>query len=107
MSYDILKKPTGKSATIKIDESIRNQIVNFKNHLNEMMEDQDLSQAETRAIEVIINELDDYDRNFIIAYFHIADQSPAALAHLFCCEPYVVKKRIDRIIKLIRKKCIL
>ena len=60
---DIIRKRRGKCLAIKIDDDIRNQIKSFKDRLLEMYIYDELPELDRIAINIILNDLDEYDRN--------------------------------------------
>lgn len=98
---DILKKPRGKTTAIIIDEEVRYQVRTFKHRLREMAEspDNEVREIDKKSIDVILNDLDEYDQNILIAYYAVANCSPTALGKLFGVKGPIIANRIKRIIK--------
>lgn len=92
------------SSPITITPEIRSSIESFKKRLKEMAEQPDETSAfDARTIDIILNKLDDYDRNIICAYYSIADSSPSKMAKCLGVASSVLTNRISRIKKQIQK----
>lgn len=101
----ILKKPNGKSKAIIIDYQTQSIIRSFKDRYRELLNTEDeVRDIDKTSIQVILNELDEFDQNILIAYFAIADSSPSKLAKVFGVAPSVITSRINKIIKYVRTR---
>lgn len=101
---EILKKKGVRSGPITITPEIREQIREFRDRLIDTGSRPDETSAfDARTIDIIINELDDYDRNMILAYFSVADGSPMLLARLLKVSPPVVIRRMRQITNKIKQ----
>lgn len=95
----------GKCRPITIDSQVRSKIESFKNRLLQMAEQPDETSAfDARSIDIIINKLDDYDRNLLIAYYAVADCSPTRLGDLIGIDKTMVSQKIKKIINNIKKE---
>lgn len=101
---DILKKSRGKSVAIKIDDDIRAQIKAFKDRLIEMSEYDELRDIDIKTIQFIINELDEYDRNILIAFYAVADQSPSKLGRMLGVSPNNIIYQLKKIQTYVRNR---
>lgn len=89
---------------LKITKEVREEIRVFKQRLMEMASQPDETSAfDARTIHLIMNELDDYNRNILLAYYSVAGCSATALANLFGVSPTVIYTRLRRITNAIRK----
>ena len=95
----VLKARTNKSVPIHIDNETQQKIKAFKDRLIEMVENGDVREIDKASIYVIMNELDPYNENILIAYYGIVDCSASALAKLFGVSCTVISQRINKIIK--------
>lgn len=103
----IIKKQQGKSKAIIIDYHTQSIIKSFKERYRELLTtDDELRPIDKVTISVILNELDEFDQNILIAYYAIADSSPAKLAKVFGVNSSVITNRINKIIKYVRDKSI-
>lgn len=101
----ILKKPNGKSKAIIIDHQTQSIIRSFKERYRELLDtDDEVRDIDKISIQVILNELDEFDQNILIAYFAIADSSPTKLAKVFGVAPSVITNRINKIISNVRSR---
>lgn len=101
----VLKKPSGKSKAIIIDYRTQSIIRSFKERYRELLNtDDEVRDIDKISIQVILNELDEFDQNILIAYFAIADSSPTKLAKVFGVAPSVITSRINKIIKYVRNR---
>lgn len=100
---EVLKKKGVRSGHITITPQTKQQIQLFKDRLIDIANRPDeTSEFDVRTVDIIFNELDDYDRNLLIAYYAIADCNTNALAQILCCGPQVVFRRIKMIQNKIR-----
>lgn len=101
----ILKKPYGKSKAIVIDYRTQSIIKSFKERYRELLNtDDEVRDIDKVSIQVILNELDEFDQNILIAYFAIAEASATKLAKVFSVNPSVITSRINKIIKYVRNR---
>lgn len=104
---DIIKKSKGKSSTIIIDDQVRKEIKSVKKRYEELLDtDDEIRDIDKISISVILNELDEFDQNILIAYFTIADSTPTKLARLFGVAPSVISSRVNKIIKYVHNRSI-
>lgn len=103
---DILKKPHGKSNAIIINSEVRHHVKAFKHRLKEMAEspDNEVRDIDKESISVILNDLDEFDQNILIAFYAVANCSPSALAKLFGVKPTVITSRIKKIQKYVHNR---
>lgn len=94
----IFKKNKGKSLPIAITPDIQRSIKSFKLRLQEMCDNQEVNNSYQRIIQYLLNELDEYDLNILIAFYDQADCSPSKLSKLLGVDPSNVTKRIRNII---------
>lgn len=98
-----LKK--GNSKTLVITPEVRREIREFRDRLIDIRERPDeTSHFDVRTIDIIINELDDYDRNMLLAYYSIGEGRPSVLAKYLNITPQAVDQRMKKIHTKIRKK---
>lgn len=100
---EIMKKPKGKCIPYVINDEVRKRIRSFSEMLAEMKNDYGSMSEQARTIDIILNELDAFDRNFIIAYYEYGE-SPSILGKLFGVSPAVILSRVKKIIKTIQEK---
>lgn len=101
----VMKKPSGKSKAIIIDYRTQSIIRSFKERYRELLDtDDEVRDIDKISIRVILNELDEFDQNILIAYFAIADSSPTKLAKVFGVAPSVITSRINKIVKYVRNR---
>ena len=99
---EIIKKSRFKSVPIVITPEIREQIRLFKERLTDMLEDNIVDNYDAKTIDIVLNQLDDYDRNILIAYYELANCSITNLSRIFNISKEVLKRRI----KIIQNKII-
>lgn len=97
---DIIKKNVGKCQPIIIDDDLKYQIKSFKNRLLEMREYEEVDYRESLIIDAIFNDLDEYDRNILIASQIITSKS--SLGRLLGTTPSVIYSRITKINKILK-----
>lgn len=105
----IIRKPNGKSKAIRIDYSTQTEIKSFKNRYRQILEsdyDDEVRPIDKITITVILNELDEFDQNILIAFYAIADSSPTKLARVFGVAPSVITSRINKIQNYVRNRSI-
>ena len=101
----ILKKPNGKSKAITIDYQTQSTIKSFKERYRELLQSEDeIRDIDKLSIQVILNDLDEFDQNILIAYYAIAGGSAATLARVFGVNSSVITNRINKIIKYVRNR---
>lgn len=101
---EVLKKERGKCVPIVITPEIREQIKFFKERLLLIYDDPTMSsEFDVRTIDIIFNELDDYDRNLLFAYYAIADCKYSNLAKLFNVSQPVILRKITTILNKIKE----
>lgn len=101
----ILKKPNGKSKAIVIDHQTQSSIKSFKDRYRELLNtDDEIRPIDKITISVILNDLDEFDQNILIAYYAIAGGSAATLARVFGVNSSVITSRINKIIKYVRNR---
>lgn len=101
----ILKKPNGKSKAIIIDYQTQSTIKSFKERYRELLQsDDEIRDIDKLSIQVILNDLDEFDQNILIAYYAIAGGSAATLARVFGVNSSVITSRVSRIIKYVRNR---
>lgn len=97
-------KKKGKCTPITIDSKVRQKIESFRHRLIQMSQQPDeSSEFDVTTIDIIVNRLDDYDRNLLLAYYAVADCSPTKLGNLIGVDKTIVSHRIASLIKKIKK----
>jgi hypothetical protein len=98
-----LTKGKGKCSPITIDSTVRGRIESFRQRLIQMSEQPDETSAfDVKSVDIIINGLDDYDRNLLLAYYAVAECSPTKLGNLIGIDKTIVSHKINRIIKYLK-----
>ena len=98
---EVYRKKHLKSVPLIITPEIKHHISLFKESLQCMKDNPEESSAfDARTIDIILNELDDYDKNLLIAYYSIADCCYSKLSKLIGISSQVIHRRL----KLIHKK---
>lgn len=97
MSVIELKKEKGKSFPLRIDTNLQLRIKSFKDRLKEMCDYDEVSPTHQHIIKYILNDLDEYDRNLLIAFYDYAECSPTKLAKLFAVDASNINSRIKKI----------
>lgn len=72
---ETLKKSKGKSKPIRIDGTVRNKVASFKLHLRRLLDDPATTPQEHKAISYILNNLEPYEQNILIAYFEFGNDA--------------------------------
>lgn len=105
-SLDIIKKPHGKSNAIIINDEVRRLVKSFKHRLREMADspDNEVREIDKLSIDVILNDLDEFDQNILIAFYAVANCSPSALGKLLGVKPTVITSRIKKIQKYVHNR---
>lgn len=103
---DIIRKDKGKCSAIIINEAVQREVHNFKIRLKEMAEspDDECRPIDKFSIQVILNELDEFDQNIIIAYYSLADCSFTTLGRTLGVEGGVIRSRINKIQTYVRNR---
>lgn len=94
----------GKSAPINITPEVQRHLKRYKIRLQEMADNDNLSESEIKVIDIVLHKLSLYEKNFICAYFDLADCRATKLGKIFGISPSVVQSRIKKIIKKIKSK---
>lgn len=97
---DIIKKQSGKCQSIIIDDDLKYQIKSFKNRLLEMRKYEEVPLREQLIIDSIFNDLDEYDRNILIASQIVT--SKTSLGRLLGTSHSVIYSRINKINKILQ-----
>jgi hypothetical protein len=101
----VLKKPNGKSKAIIIDYQTQSIIKSFKERYRELLNtDDEIRPIDKITISVVLNELDEFDQNILIAFYALADSSPTKLGKVMGVAPSVITNRINKIIKYVRNR---
>lgn len=100
---ETFKKDKGKSIPYSIDDNVRRRIKSFANVLKDMQDELPSTSPQHKAIDVILNQLDAYDRNIIIAFYEYGE-SPTALGKLLGVSPSVIISRIKKINQTIKSR---
>lgn len=103
MKNQIIKANRTNGIPLIITPEVKEQIKNFKSRLMDMRDHpEETSDFDVRTIDIILNELSDYDRNFIIAYYELAESSATKLGRLFNISQPLVVYKIKAILKKIK-----
>ena len=94
-------KTKGRCVPIHIDSNVQKQIKKFKERLVEMAKYDEVRDIDAKVIDFIMNKLDPYDQNILIAYYGIADCSASILGKLFNVRSHVITKRVQKITKYV------
>lgn len=98
-------KRKNKSMPMTITSDVRAAIESFKNRLIEMAEQPDETSAfDAYSIYLIMNYLDDYERNLLLAFYSIADCSPTKLSKYIGVPATCICHRIKRLKKKLADK---
>lgn len=101
---EVLKKSTYKCVPIVITPKIRQEIKMFKENLEDIRDTPyKSSEFDARTIDIILNELDDYDRNLIIAYYAIGECSYAKLSRAIGISQPVLFRKLNLIHEKIKE----
>ena len=93
-----LKKDKGKSKPIAINKETQRSITSFKNRLKEMLDNREVSEQHQKLILYLLNDLEDYDLNILIAFYDQANCSPSKLSKLLGLDPSNITSKINKII---------
>lgn len=78
---DVYKKKTGKCLPITITPEMKQQIKQFKESLIDIRNTPECSSDfDVATIDIILNQLDDYDRNLLLAFYSFGDASYLTLS---------------------------
>lgn len=95
---EILVKKKRKCVPLVITPEIKDQIRIFKERLIDCGNRPDeTSEFDANTIDIVINRLDDYDTNLLIAYYTIGDCSASKLAKIFNTSQPVIRRKITLI----------
>lgn len=101
---EIITKKRIKCVPIVITPEIKEQIRIFKDNLLEIRVNPEYSsEFDAKTIDIVLNDLDDYDRNVLIAFYSIADCSYVKLSSLFGISPPVLHRKIKLILNKIKE----
>lgn len=89
--------------SLVITPDMKRQINDFKESLIEIRNYPNVSKCDAKTIDIVLNELDDYDRNFIIAYYTIGNCKVSTTAKIFNTTMPNISRRRDSILNKIRK----
>lgn len=97
-------KGRGRSRIITITPEVRQAVALFEKRLIEMAAQPDeTSEFDAKSIYLILNELDEYEKNILLAYYSIAQCSPTALGRLLGVNNSVICHRINKILNNLKK----
>lgn len=104
---DPKKRPSKKGrkpVQLSITPELKSQITHFRARLEEMASYPDeTSEFDAETVRIILYELDDADRNIILAYYGVVDNSPTTLARLLGTTYYIIHSRVKQITTQIKK----
>jgi DNA-directed RNA polymerase sigma subunit (sigma70/sigma32) len=93
-----------KPVQLSITPELKSQIMHFRARLEEMVSYPDeTSEFDVETVRIILNELDDADRNIILAYYGVVNNSPTTLARLLGTTSQTIISRVRRITTQIKK----
>lgn len=93
-----------KPVQLSITPELKSQIMHFRARLEEMTSYPDeTSEFDVETVRIILNELDDADRNIILAYYGVVNSSPTTLARLLGTTSQTIISRVRRITTKIKK----
>lgn len=93
-----------KPVQLSITPELKSQITHFRARLEEMASYPDeTSEFDVETVRIILYELDDADRNIILAYYGVVDNSPTTLARLLGTTHHIIRSRVRRITTQIKK----
>mgnify|MGYP003293890720 CR=1 FL=1 len=101
-----IKKKKGKSAPIKIDNSVREAISKYKARLQEMADspDEEVREIDKISLSVILKELDSYDRNVLLSYYALPDMSVSDVARMLGVSPSILVNKVNKIKQNVRDR---
>lgn len=92
---EILVKEKQKCVPLVITPEIKEQIRIFKERLIDCANRPDeTSEFDANTVDIVVNQLDDYDTNLLIAYYTIGDCSATKLARIFGTSQPVIRRKI-------------
>lgn len=101
---EIITKEKIKCVPIVITPEIKEEVRLFKENLEYLRDNPECSSDfDVRTINIILNELDDYDRNILIAFYTLADTRVCNLSRLFNISTSVLSNRINNIMNKIKE----
>lgn len=100
-------KKKGKCVPITIDRETRRRVKSFKDRLREYVLYDEVSDLHKLVIKVILEELDSYDQNILIAYYDLAGESAYRLAGMLGVGSYVITSRIKKIKQYVTDRSIM
>ena len=100
-STELIKKTKGKSAPIRIDGNVRKKIKEFAESLLRISEEPETTPQHKATIQYILNELDPYERNILLAYYAFESEGPCYVAKLLDIFPSTIVTRVKKIQKKI------
>ena len=93
-----------KPVQLSITPELKSQITHFRARLEEMASYPDeTSEFDVETVRIILYELDDADRNIILAYYGVVNNSPTTLARLLGTTSQTIISRVRRITTQIKK----
>lgn len=93
-----------KPVQLSITPELKSQIMHFRARLEEMTSYPDeTSEFDVETVRIILYELDDADRNIILAYYGVVNSSPTTLARLLGTTSQTIISRVRRITTKIKK----
>lgn len=93
-----------KPVQLSITPELKSQIMHFRARLEEMTSYPDeTSEFDVETVRIILYELDDADRNIILAYYGVVNSSPTTLARLLGTTSQTIISRVRRITTQIKK----
>lgn len=97
------KKTGKKSVPLVITPEMKAEIKDFKDRLVDAASRPDeTSEFDRHSVDIIMNELDDYDRNLLIAYYALTDCNAKRLASILNVTDKTVAFHIKKIMNKIK-----
>lgn len=93
-----LKKSKGKFAPLTITKDTQLKIKSFKDRLKQMIENEEINEIYKNKVCQVLNGLDTYDLNLLIAYYEY-DCKASEVARLLGVNTSVIYSRIKDILK--------
>lgn len=100
---ETIYKSKGKFIPIVIDDEVRRRVKSFKDRLKEMSEYDEISTLDKLSVRIILEELDPYDQNILIAYYDYGG-SATELGRMLQVSPQVIYSRIKKILKYVANR---
>lgn len=101
---EVIRKEGVKSAPLTITDAMKEDIYMFKQNMLYMYDRPELtSEFDCRTIEIVLQELDDYDKNFIIGFYIFSDGNIKQYAKLLSCTERTVSVRVNKILDKIKE----